>query len=452
VVVDFLAIKIGDIVITNKAPCAGGELKKVLILYQIFTEITPRVMISLRMTFLSQFFTRKQPPRIYLDHAAATPLLPEVWQVMEPLFKNEFGNPSAVHREGVRGKQLIEKARGDMAKVLEIPVEGVVFTSGGTESNNLAIVGWVESLHRQGRPYTEMEVISTAIEHPATRNTLLMLAKRGLVVHEVAVDAIGRVDQQIVKKLLNEKTVLVTVAYVNSEIGTIEAVGALGRIVAAGRAAGNKDLLFHVDGAQAPLWLPCVMPHLRIDMLSLDAGKCGGPKSMGVLAYRKGITLAPILSGGPQERGLRPGTESAALIVGGVTAIVRAQSQWRQRAIRTQTIRDAALGAIAGALPTAIVNGATGNDRVANNINISLPGIDSEFAVVVLDENGVAASTKSACSSAGGGGSAVVKAISGDDARAASTIRLTLGEHTTLDDITAAIDVLKTHIHRQRLY
>jgi cysteine desulfurase len=408
-------------------------------------------MISLHMSFISSLFNKKpKVSRVYLDHAAATPLVPEVWSVMETLYKTEYGNPSAIHAEGVSGKRHIESARSMIAKVLEIPAEGVVFTSGGTESNNLAIVGWVERLYQTGRPYTDMEIISTAIEHPATRNTLAMLQKRGVVVHEVAVDGVGRVNQEALRGLLSPRTVLVTVAYVNSEVGTVELIGALGRIVTAARGEIAPDVLFHVDAAQAPLWLPCVLPHLRVDMMSFDAGKCGGPKSAGVLAIRKGVTVSPILFGGPQERGLRPGTESVPLIVGGATALVRAQTGWRMRAIAVAAVRDAGIALINEKLPRVVLNGAMGDSRVSNNINISIPGIDSEFAVVVLDTHGVAASTKSACSSAGSGGSIVVQAITGDAARAASTIRFTLGEDTTIAHIQRAVEILEQHIAKQR--
>ncbi len=408
-------------------------------------------MISAYMSFFSLFQRgKKVEKRIYLDHAAATPLLPEVVKVMRDIDSKTYGNPSAIHQEGVLSRNLIEKARTDIAKVLEIPREGVIFTSGGTESNNLAIMGYVARLLQEGLVYTDMEIISTAIEHPATRNTLVHLKQLGVIVHEVAVDGVGRIDQVALRNLVSAKTVLITVAYVNSEIGTIEEVGAIGRIVTAARANSAPNVLFHVDAAQAPLWLSCVMPHLKIDMLSLDAGKCGGPKAMGVLAIRKGVSIAPVAFGGAQERGLRPGTESVSLIVGGVTAIIAAQTGWRTRAVAVQKIRDAALATIAEQLPQAIVNGAVGDARVANNINISIPGIDSEFAVVVLDTKGIAASTKSACSSAGSSGSIVVKAVSGDDARAQSTIRLTLGARTTLADVTKAIEILSEHVAKQR--
>ncbi len=387
--------------------------------------------------------------RIYLDHAAATPLLPEAWEVMAPLLRDVYGNPGAVHTEGVAAKVVLQKARTEMARILEVPDNGVVFTSGGTESNNLAIVGYVEQLHGQGRAYADMEIISSAIEHPATKKTLAMLQNRGVVIHEVAVRESGRIDQNILRALCSEKTVMVTVAYVNSEIGTIELVGALGRIVAEVRTKFQSDIVLHVDAAQAPLWLPCVVPQLKVDMMSLDAGKFGGPKGVGALVVRKGVTFAPITFGGGQEFGKRPGTEPVALVAGMVAAFTYAQRDWKGRSSRVQALRDEAIAALITAIPGVQLNGATDTDRVANNINISIPGLDSEFAVVTLDVHGIAASTKSACSSVGGGESVVVRTVTGDTARASSTLRFTLGEQTTAAELTKMVFELSRHTSKR---
>ncbi len=387
------------------------------------------------------------PGRVYLDHASATPLIPEAWRVMETVFMASFGNPSAIHTEGQAARAIVSEARSRLAKTLEVPESGIVFTSGGTESNNLAIVGHLERVHEEGKvPYAEMEIITTPIEHPATARTLAALAKRGVVVHELPVSDTGQIKSQALRERLSSRTVLVTVSYVNSEIGSIERVGNIGRIVNEARSRGVSHLLFHLDAAQAPLWLPCVLSQLKVDLMSLDAGKCGGPKGMGVLAYRKGVALLPILYGGAQERGLRPGTENPALIAGGVEAILKAQAEWQSRAASVSRLRDWAMARIGSEIPRAVLNGPFGADRVANNINISIPGLDAEFMVVSLDEKGVAASTKSACSAAGGGMSQVVHAVTGDAARAQSTLRLTLGSATTEADMEYAISTLAKHV------
>lgn len=398
---------------------------------------------------MSGMFEKKPttPKRIYLDHAAVTPTRPEVVAAMAPYQGDYYGNPSAIHKEGREAKQAVEEARTLVARTLGIRGEGVVFTSGGTEGNVLAIVGYLTALYKKGRAWTEMEVVSTAIEHPSVIETLAYLAGRGVVVRTVTVDAHGVVTPPALTTLLSEKTVLVTLAYSNSEIGVVQPVHALARAVRAfERSHDGLDIILHIDGAQAPLWLPCQLPSLAVDMLTLDGGKCGGPKGSGVLALRRDIPLKSVLWGGGQERNRRPGTENVPAIVGIATALSLAQSGVKERVEKVVEVRDAAIELLCTTVPGAVLNGPVGEGRVANNINISLPGVDTEYAVVALDAAGIAASTKSACAGAGGGESAVVKAVTNDSMRARSTLRLTLGEETTLEDFKVVADVLKKHI------
>jgi len=376
--------------------------------------------------------------RVYLDHAAATPMVPEVREAMLPYLGQVWGNASAIHTEGRRMRDVVETKREQAARLLGIQPAGVIFTSGGTEGNNLAIRGVVEARRAAGVPYDEMEIISTPIEHPATTNTLRYLASLGVVVHTVPVDRSGRVMLLELAKLVGDKTVLVAISYINSEIGTIERVGHIKRVIR----EKNEQTILYVDAAQAPLWLSCELPRLKADLMTFDGGKCGGPQGAGILAMIKHIDIAPYMYGGSQERGLRPGTEPVAQIVGMVTALQYAQRDYGRRAERIRGVRDEAIQKILAAIPGAVLNGATGDSRVANNINISIPGLDSEYAVVVLDTHGVAVSTKSACSSAGGGASAVVLATTGDAARASSTLRITLGPDTARADIDYFLQAL----------
>jgi len=384
--------------------------------------------------------------RIYLDYASATPVLPAVLTAMLPCFTDNFGNASAIHSEGQRAKSAVTAARTRVAKVLQIQPVNITFTGSGTESNNLAIIGTVNEARARGLAYNDIEIITTMIEHPATLRTVEYLSNLGVTVLYAPVASDGKIILSSFRELFTQKTVLVTVAYVNSEIGTIEDIGAIARIIESKNKETGATARLHVDAAQAPLWLPCELSRLGADLLSLDAGKFGGPKGVGVLARAKNIPVEHIAFGGGQETGLRPGTENVAGIVGLATALEIAQALWPERQRTVGALRDYFITELQTAIPTVILNGATGDDRVANNVNLSILGLDSEFAVVTLDVAGIACSTKSACSSAGGGESTVVKAITGDPARAASTLRFTLGPNTTKTEINTTIAILKKHV------
>ncbi len=403
-------------------------------IYRIFT-----LCHDFEMNFLN-FFKR----RAYLDFAAATPLDPQVAKVMRQYEAIDFANPSAIHKEGVRARAAVESARQKIATTLGIRAEGVLFTGSGTESNNLAILGYVKYLARErGVAYSDMEIVTTALEHPSVGSLLPILESTGVVVRQVPVNEFGQITTKALAEVLSAKTVLVTFAYANSEIGVVQNISRLARQVRESEKKFGTKIVIHIDAAQAPLWLPCEMVRLGVDMLSLDAGKCFGPKGVGVLARRGGVALLPIMYGGGQEQGLRPGTESAAAIVGAASAIEKAQTLHIKRAEEVMKVRDRAIALILKELPGTVLNGPTGVDRLANNINFSLPRFDTEYAVVYLDTYGVAASTKSACAGAGGGESVVVKAITNDAERARSTIRLSLGPKSTLSEVALAVKILK---------
>ncbi len=396
----------------------------------------------MKLDFLKKYFSTKKA--VYLDYAAATPVDQSVLDTMMPYFSNEFANPSAIHKAGVSARNVVENSRKEIAQILHVRPRGVIFTGSGTESNNLAIHGIVEALHADGRQYNEIEILSTRIEHPSVLEVLNHLEKRGVGIGYVNVDETGLINIADLKLKLTTKTALVTFAYVNSEIGAIQDIKQITRIVRAYNASENTQTRVHTDASQAPLWLPCGFDTLGVDLMTLDAGKCYGPKGVGVLAMRHGIVVVPQLLGGGQERGMRSGTENTALIVGCTKAVVRAQTGWKSRSDAVASLRDFMIGRIQKEIPTAILNGDT-DERVANNINISIPGIDAEFAVITLDAHGIAASTKSACGGASSG-SYVVREVTKDEKRAATTIRFTLGEETTTQDIEKAVAVLKNHV------
>ncbi len=403
--------------------------------------------------FLHKYFGKvvleKKP--IHLDYASATPVHSTVLNAMLPYFSHEWANPSAVYASGVRARAVIENARTALARALRIRPQGIVFTASGTESNNLALLGYVEALHTLGRAYADIEIISTRIEHPSILKTLAVLEKRAVVIRYASLTEDGQVEMKSLESLLSPQTVFVTVAYVNSEIGVVQDVKRITRLVRAYMQKKSIHIAVHIDASQAPLWLSCEMDMLGVDLMTLDAGKCYGPKGIGVLALRHGINIEPQLMGGGQERGLRSSTENTALIVGFTHAFTRAQGACKSRSEATASLRDFMFAELLREIPRAIVNGSR-EKRVANNVNISIPGIDSEFAVITLDAHGVAASTKSACGAADSQGSYVVQELTGDSARARSTIRFTLGEETTKAEITTAVRILSTHVRTMETF
>jgi cysteine desulfurase len=380
--------------------------------------------------------------RIYLDTAAATPLSLAVKEAMLPYLDTYYGNASAIHEEGRRARAAVEESRQSIATTLGGRPDEVVFTGSGTEANNLAVLGYVQALKKTGRPYETMTVVMTEIEHPSLLNLVPVLQTLGVTVTYVPVTEDGLVTKAALEETLTKETVLVTFSYVNSEIGTVQPVLRLAKTVHEYARGHGIDIKVHVDGAQAPLWLPCQIAQLGVDSLTLDAGKCYGPKGVGVLYTKHKSMTNPLISGGGQESGVRPGTENVAGIVGAAIAVKLAQAICKERSAQVEDVRKVGLAYLERELPEACLNGSL-ISRVANNINLSLPGIDTEYAVVWLDAHGIAASTKSACAGAGGGLSHVVFACTKDVARAKSTIRLSLSETTTTEDMRRAIDVLQ---------
>lgn len=395
---------------------------------------------------LNMKFWGEKNERVYLDWAAATPLLPVALVAMKPFLTGDFGNPSAIHKEGQVARRAVEGARDAVARALQVRPESITFTSGGTEGNNLAILGTVTALRKAGRVHEDMEVITTRIEHPSVANMMQVLERAGVVVKYVDVDEEGFVKLPLLRELFSEKTVLFSVAYANSEIGVVQKLHGLKKTIREAEERFGTKIMFHLDAAQAPLWLNCQFDTIGADLVSLDTGKCCGPKGVGVLVQGKRSGLSPIAFGGGQEAGLRPGTENVAGIVGAGVAIAAAQADWRARAERVRAVCDKGIQLLLEQVPGAVLNGPAGEQRLANNINISIPGLDTEYAAVWLDGKGFAVSTKSACSGAGGGASAVVQALSDDSARATSTLRFTLGPDTTTENLKKLTEALIEHV------
>lgn len=385
-------------------------------------------------------FWRKQ--RIYMDAAAATPLDPHVRErFVEAL--SFYGNPGALHAEGASAKALLEEARAEAASAIGAHDDEVVFTGSGTESNNLAIAGVLEHFFAEG-----IHAITTSIEHPSVLEPLRAFEARASRVTYIPPAHDGIVDPEAISSAITEQTVLVSVGLVNSEIGVVQDVRAIAKQLRAQRkkrGASGMPLYLHVDAAQAPLWLPIKVDELHADLLTLDAQKVGGPKGSGLLYVRRGVPLVPQMRGGGQERGLRSGTEHAAIAAALARALSLAQKTCVTRAARVAAIRDAFFDQLLSELPGTIVNGSR-TMRVANNVHVSMPGLIGERAVLALSAWGVSAATRSACAATDEELSHVILALaSGEDAnsRARTAIRFTLLPDVTSDQVKRAVALLK---------
>lgn len=384
---------------------------------------------------------------IYLDHAAATPVSSRVFAAMEPYFSDMYGNPSSVHTYGQAANTALEEARQTIATLLSVRSDNVYFTGSGTESNNIALFGVCEPLCDAGK---KVRIISTAAEHPSITRVLDALSDKGADVVYAPIDEQGRIDVAAFRELLTPETCMVSVGYANSETGVVQDIRELSRIIRAYNAVEDTKIVFHTDASQAPLWLPCEVERLGVDMLTLDAGKCYGPKGVGILVKRSHVVLHPHLFGGSQEQDIRPGTENVPSIVGASVALKEAVEGRGARTLKVAKMRDEALTALL-TIPGVVQNGSQ-THRLANNINISIPDIDSEYAVIVLDTNGIGCSTRSACSGQDGSGSAVVRAMTGDEARANTTLRITLGEDSTRAELQKMVKVLREHVEKTRTF
>lgn len=391
-------------------------------------------------------FSLFKSKRIYLDYAAATPVDRVVQNAMQPFWTEKFGNPGAIHQEGVVSEQAVEDARTMVARTLRVRANDVVFTSGGTEGNQIALWGAVYAMRAAGIMDRDIEIISTRTEHPSVLRILEALEKDGCTILYTPIDETGLIRLEDFKKLLSHRTRLVTVAYANSETGVVQDITKLSRVIKAFEKEKGIAVLFHTDACQAPLWLSCAVDTLGVDLLTLDAGKCNGPKGVGVLVKRSRASLVPLTLGGGQEGGLRPGTEPTPLIVGAAAALERAQKDYERRAKAVSKLRDHFIKLLLK-IPGVVINGSL-VERLPNNVNISIAGLDTEFAVITLDRHGIAASTKSACAETGSERSHVVYAMTSDLGRSASTIRFTLGPETTWRDLKKTAAVLRNHIEK----
>lgn len=389
------------------------------------------------------FFLNKK--RIYADFAATTPLRKEVKKAMEKVCRN-WANPSAIYREGVQSKKMLETERVKCAHILGVKSSEIFFTSGGTEANNAIIQGILRTKLEKGMK--NIHVVTTTIEHSSILETLKLFSQHGVKVTYINPDKNGIVSPKEVLNAIRPETVLITVMYANNEIGTIQAISKIGagvRKIRAEKISRDKKShlpVFHVDASQAPLWLSCEIEGLRADAMTLDAHKMQGPKGVGALVVRDHVSWEPLMIGGGQERDKRPTTESLELITGFTKALELAQKERKEKTEKTKKIQKYFFEKLAAELPQAMINGSL-EKRLANNVNISLSYIsDPEMTVLQLDKAGIACSTKSSCLK-GEENSYVVASLGGDSWRAKNTLRFTFSPDISKKDIDVIILSLK---------
>jgi cysteine desulfurase len=377
--------------------------------------------------------------RVYLDHNATTPVHPAVVDAMTKALREDFGNPSSVHHFGQRAKAAMDEARSAVASLIGGDPSEVVFTSGGTESDNFAIRGAAEALDATRRRH----LIATTIEHEAVLNTLKALARRGRPTTLLRVDATGIVAPAALKEALTEDTAVVSVMHANNEIGTIQPIPELARL------AHDRGALFHTDAVQTAGKVPVDVKALDADLLSISAHKFYGPKGVGALWIRRGLRLLPVLTGGKHERSRRAGTENVAGIVGMGVAATLAAAKIEEEARRVSALRDRLEEGVLHAVPGTIVNGDR-SPRVPNTTNISFDRIEAESLLIALDLEGVAVSTGSACSSGTLEPSHVLKAMGFPPHRTQNSIRFSLGAANTDADVDRVIAILPGIVEKLR--
>jgi cysteine desulfurase len=378
---------------------------------------------------------------IYLDHAATTPLHPEVLDAMLPYLREHHGNPSSIHGAGRRARLGLDEARETVARILGAKPREIVFTAGGTEADNLAVKGAAWAASARGR-----RVVTSSIEHKAVLHACAVLERFGFQVTYLPVDRYGRVDPADVASAITEHTTLVSVMYANNEVGSIQPIREIGAI------CRERKVLLHVDAVQAAGFLPVHVDELQADLLSLGAHKIYGPKGVGALYVRQGTALLPQLSGGSQERQRRAGTENVAGIVGFARALELAQADAAVREAenaRLAGLRDALVTGIAP-IPGSRLTGHP-DERLPNNASFVFEGIEGGDLVAALDLEGIEASTGSACTTGSAEPSHVLLAMGLEPELAHGSLRLTAGRDTTAAEVEHAIEVVRAVVDRLRV-
>ncbi|MHB1456346.1 MAG: cysteine desulfurase NifS [Armatimonadota bacterium] len=376
--------------------------------------------------------------RIYLDHAATTPVHPDAAEAMRPYMTEKYGNPSSLHSFGQEAKRALDAARDLIADSIGASPAEIYFTSGGTESDNLALIGVSSAMASKGN-----HIITSSIEHHAVLETCAYLSTKGFNITYLPVDEYGIVDPESVKNAVTDKTVLVSIIHANNEIGTIEPISQIAEFT---RASG---IALHTDAVQTVGHIPVDVDALGVDLLSLTAHKFYGPKGIGALYVRKGTRIAPLIHGGSQERNRRAGTENIPGIIGMAKALEISIVEMAMTSTNDLKLRTLLINGLLKAIPGIQVNGHP-HLRLSNNANISVPGVEGESMLLMLDMKGIAASSGSACSSGALEPSHVLKALGVPFELAQGTLRFSIGRSNTEAEIDCTIESLKAIVDRLR--
>ncbi|KMQ51897.1 Cysteine desulfurase [Chitinispirillum alkaliphilum] len=374
---------------------------------------------------------------IYFDHNATTPVLPEVRAVVEEAMESYWGNPSSIHCCGRKAFAELERARERVAGLINASADEIYFTSGGTESDNLALFG-IMNLH------SDKEMVYSAIEHPAVMAPALHLQSLGRKCHAIEVDNSGIINTTVLSEKINKNTCLVSVMAANNEIGTLQPIDEIGEIVSAG-----ANAVFHCDAVQALGKIPLDVKRSKIDLLSLSSHKVNGPKGVGVLYVRRGIKIDPIFFGGHQERNIRPGTQNLPAVLGFVTAAEICCNRMKENSEKLFSLTEYMYSRIVAEINEVIRNGDSGR-RIPGTINLSFSGVETQVLVAALDQEGICISGGSACQSGSVDPSAVVLALGRRYQEAACAVRFSLGFSNTKEEVDDCIDSLKNVVERIR--
>lgn len=375
---------------------------------------------------------------IYLDNAATTKTAPEVVEAMLPYFTEYYGNAGSIYRLGTESKKAVIRAKETIAATLHVQPNEIYFTSGGTESDNWAIKAAYEACRDKGN-----HIITTKIEHHAVLHTCEYLEKRGAEITYLDVDEDGLLDTEQLKKAIRPDTILISVMYANNEIGTIQPIKEIGEI------AASHGILFHTDAVQVYGQLPIDAQDCHIDMLSASGHKFNGPKGIGFLYIKKNIKMRSFMHGGQQERGRRAGTENVAGIVGLEAAVKRAYRIMEEKTKMETELRDYLIGRILQEIPDTRLNGHSVK-RLPGNVNVSFAAVEGESVLIMLDMQGICASGGSACTTGALDPSHVLLALGVSSELARGSLRLTLGEDNTREEVDIVVEELKQIVGRIR--
>ncbi|MBQ4521454.1 MAG: cysteine desulfurase [Lachnospiraceae bacterium] len=377
-------------------------------------------------------------PYIYLDHAATTPMKKEVMEEMLPYFTEQYANPSAIYEFAVKSKDAMDTARKNIAATLGVKPQEIYFTSGGTESDNWAILKTAEALKTKGN-----HIITSKIEHHAVLHTLGYMESIGYEVTYLDVDKQGRINLKELEDAIRKETILITIMTANNEIGTIQPIRQIGRI------AKERGVLFHTDGVQAYGHIPIFLPEYSVDLFSASGHKFYGPKGIGFLYVKENTPISSLLKGGGQERKLRAGTENVASIVGMGKAAKLVHQRLGYERMRETNLRNYFMNRILREINDVKINGSLKN-RLCNNINLTFSGVEGEALLIMLDSEDICVATGSACNSKESTPSHVLLAIGLSEEEAYSTIRITIGETTQKKDLDQTVEALKLSVANLR--